>query len=186
MADKPQSAGDDHGLQKLRPDLLIGGEEPSRRPATSLLPPVIRHEFVLALLFAVGVFVLSMALDWFLLRQERWRPLSMSAISNLIFAIIAFVLVLRLIRYSRNQRQQVVQRLEVIDQMNHHIRNALQVISFSVRPSSHNDSEVAEMKQAVERIHWTLREILPKVEPEFAPFEGSGRHKGEGADRAPE
>jgi ABC-type multidrug transport system fused ATPase/permease subunit len=171
-------------LPELRPEALIGGEQPAGRRSDSVFPPI-QHPVVLALLFAAAAFALMTTLDWFLVRQEFWRPLTMSVISNLIFGVVLFLLMLRLVQYSRKQRRQVLQRLEIIDEMNHHIRNALQVISFNVRPTARNDFEMGEMKQAVERIHWTLREILPKVEPEFTPFEGSGRHKADGGAEPP-
>ncbi len=160
------------------PPVMIGAPSSTEQVRRTLWPDL-RHEVVVALAVAAGVFACTMALDWFLLRQERWRPLSMAGVSNLILSVITFVLVWRLVRYSQQQRREVMRRLEVIDEMNHHIRNALQVIAFNVRPTTRNDWEMIEMKQAVERIHWSLREILPKVEPEFAGFEGSAREKVE-------
>jgi predicted PurR-regulated permease PerM len=131
------------------------------------------HVFLLALLLAGAVACLTLALDWFLLRHEGWRPMAMATISDLILSLIAFVLLVLLLVRARQRRRQVVHQLEVIDQMNHHIRNALQVISFNARPVTRNDWELAEIKQAVERIHWTLREILPRLEPQYLPYEYS-------------
>jgi hypothetical protein len=39
--------------------------------------------------------------------------------------LIAGVLVFRLLQYERDRREQVRQRLEIIAEMNHHVRNAL-------------------------------------------------------------
>jgi hypothetical protein len=129
------------------------------------------HVFLLALLLAGVVACLTLAMDWFLLRYQGLKPMAMAAISDLILSLIAFALLFLLLGRARQRRHQVVHQLEVIDQMNHHIRNALQVISFNARPVTRNDWELAEIKKAVERIHWTLREILPKLEPQYLPFE---------------
>ena len=62
--------------------------------------------------------------------------------------------------YERRQRQNMIRKLEVIRLMNHHVRNSLQVISFAA--SSPNQKEPAkEVRAAMERIEWALREVLP-------------------------
>jgi len=43
--------------------------------------------------------------------------------------------------------------------MNHHIRNALQVIQYGLTGNSALPPE--HMKEAVKRIEWALREVLP-------------------------
>ena len=44
--------------------------------------------------------------------------------------------------------------------MNHHVRNSLQVISFAA--SSPQQEELGNnLRDAVERIEWALREVLP-------------------------
>jgi hypothetical protein len=137
------------------------------------------HVFLLALLLAVAIGCLTIVLDWFLLRHQGWKPMAMATISDIILSLIAFVLLLLLLLRARQQRRQVVHQLEIIDQMNHHVRNALQVIAFNARPVTRNDWELAEIKQAVERIHWTLREILPKLEPQYVPFESPKKQNEE-------
>ena len=44
--------------------------------------------------------------------------------------------------------------------MNHHIRNALQVITYATATQNQTDS-VALIGSSVERIEWALREVLP-------------------------
>jgi hypothetical protein len=44
--------------------------------------------------------------------------------------------------------------------MNHHVRNSLQVISFAASVPQQEALE-AEIRDAVERIEWALREVLP-------------------------
>ncbi len=166
-------------------DMASHSREPSPNPNVhaeeppSPLPhsPWLQHPFLTALGLAALVVAVTIALDWFLLRQERWKPMATAAISDFLLGGVAFVLLLFLLRAARERRKRIVQRLEIIDEMNHHIRNALQVIAFNVRPSTRNEAELGEITQAVNRIHWTLRDILPKVEPEYEPLDGSARPK---------
>lgn len=75
---------------------------------------------------------------------------------GLVGAALVYVLSLR-----EHQRQQYVEcRLRVIAEMNHHIRNALQVITFYSRQGQKQEVGIVE---AVERIQWALREVLPQL-----------------------
>ena len=44
--------------------------------------------------------------------------------------------------------------------MNHHVRNSLQVISFAASVPQQEALE-ADIRNAVDRIEWALREVLP-------------------------
>jgi 1,2-phenylacetyl-CoA epoxidase catalytic subunit len=75
---------------------------------------------------------------------------------GLVGAALVYVLSLR-----ERQRQQYVEcRLRVIAEMNHHIRNALQVITFYTHKGQKQEVGIVE---AVERIQWALREVLPQL-----------------------
>ncbi len=156
-----------------KPHLIEEGPSPLRQS------PWLQRPWLTALGLAALIVAGTIALDAFLLRQERWRPIATAAISDVLLGAVAFVLLLFLLRSAREQRKRIVQRLEVVDEMNHHIRNALQVIAFNLRPNARNQAELDEITQAVNRIHWSLREILPKVEPEYEPLDGSVRPKSE-------
>ncbi|MGE5322881.1 MAG: hypothetical protein ACM3SW_08470, partial [Actinomycetota bacterium] len=78
-------------------------------------------------------------------------------------------------------------RLRVIAEMNHHIRNALQVIAYHAW-SAKSEHEIASMNEAVNRITWALQEVLPqfpggeehappKLDPTGLPPSDHGRHK---------
>ncbi|HZU42568.1 MAG TPA: hypothetical protein VE994_07855 [Terriglobales bacterium] len=78
-------------------------------------------------------------------------------IDDICGAIIAGVLVYW------NERRRVrflTEKLKTIELLNHHVRNALQVITYSVYRQG-NTEQVAEIQDAVNRIDWALREILP-------------------------
>jgi hypothetical protein len=43
--------------------------------------------------------------------------------------------------------------------MNHHVRNALQTISYS--PYTEQEKQIRMIAESVSRIEWALREVLP-------------------------
>lgn len=117
---------------------------------------------VISLLFALFVFCVGLALDYLLL-VHRDSPVATVEVSDALAGLLAGVLFYKILDAGRRRRKLVLQRLETIDQMNHHIRNALQVISFSVHANQEHAQEVANIDRAVNRIQWALREILPKM-----------------------
>jgi hypothetical protein len=81
-------------------------------------------------------------------------------LSNLMVGLVGAALVYVLSLRERQRRQYVECRLRVIAEMNHHIRNALQVIAFYSRKDQKQEVGIVE---AVERIEWALREVLPQL-----------------------
>jgi len=79
--------------------------------------------------------------------------------SNALTAIVAGFLFFSLTNYERLRRKLVRERLSTIAEMNHHIRNALQVITYAT--AADNDESVELIRTSVERIEWALREVLP-------------------------
>ena len=64
-----------------------------------------------------------------------------------------------------NQRQQAaLLRMQVISEMNHHIRNALGAISLTT-DSIQNQQSVRVISESVDRIEWALREVLLRRKP---------------------
>ena len=76
--------------------------------------------------------------------------------------MIAALLVFRLLQYEMERRKRLRERIEAIANMNHHVRNALQVISLSAF-SAVDQQQLQAVRDSVNRIQWALREILPKV-----------------------
>jgi len=62
--------------------------------------------------------------------------------------------------YEHRQRHDIIRKLEVIRQMNHHVRNSLQVITTAASISERQELAKA-IHTAVERIEWALQEVLP-------------------------
>jgi len=77
--------------------------------------------------------------------------------------------------YEQRRNRFLMDRLRVIQEVNHHIRNALQVISYA--SAQHENERLRTMVcESSERIQWTLREIL-QGGPTLAS--GSGTIKNE-------
>jgi signal transduction histidine kinase len=93
------------------------------------------------------------------LGQHRERMVA-EGVSALLIGWLASALV----RIITERRQVTVARLEVIAEMNHHIRNALTAISLSASTIP-NEQSVRVIRESVDRIEWTLREILPRERP---------------------
>jgi hypothetical protein len=118
--------------------------------------------FLFAVLFALFVFASSLVLDDILLVHHD-SPLATVEISDALAGVLAGVLFFKVLSAGQARRRLVLQRLETISEMNHHIRNALQVISLTVHSKKEQADEVANIDRAVNRIEWTLRELLPKI-----------------------
>jgi signal transduction histidine kinase len=61
--------------------------------------------------------------------------------------------------YQRRQNRLLMQRLEVIADMNHHVRNDLQVIQYSAYMTKDKE-HIQRIEQSLGRIEWALREVL--------------------------
>lgn len=154
--------------------LVTQTQQRSESSLPYFLPFRIRRLYVVVLAVAAVFFIAGIGLDLLLIHAKGVSQLQAATILDAVFAVIVAGLFYTILVYDRDHRAKVVERLQTIDEMNHHIRNALQVISFNAHSQS-NESEIAEIKQAMDRIQWALREILPRVEPEFASFESSAR-----------
>jgi hypothetical protein len=96
-------------------------------------------------------------------------------LSNLMIGLVGATLVYVLSIRETQRRAYVECRLRVIAEMNHHIRNALQVITFYSRAGQKPEIGIVE---AVERIQWALREVLPQL-PGQTPRKKESQRVGE-------
>jgi signal transduction histidine kinase len=133
-------------------------EEPANRDGEFLR---VRRMILLSVLAASVVFLIGATLDWLLVHEHQSRMVAIS-FSDTLTAAIAGVLVFRILQYERERRERLRQKLEIIAQMNHHIRNALQVISLST-VSAADKEHLQAIRESMNRIQWALREILPKL-----------------------
>ncbi len=126
-----------------------------------------RRPWLVAIVFGVLMFICSLVLDLVFLYTHESTGLTVS-VSDALAGVVAGLLVWRLMALQADRQRRTDERLRIISDMNHHVRNALQVISYSVK-TSRGQQELDEITASVDRIQWALREVLPKVEPTFKP-----------------
>ncbi len=61
--------------------------------------------------------------------------------------------------YQRRQNRYLAERLEVIADMNHHVRNDLQVIQYSAYMTKDKEN-IQRIERSLSGIDWALREVL--------------------------
>ncbi len=115
----------------------------------------------------VALCLLVMGLVWMvgygfdrLLAHDGVARVDILLFTNGLTGIVAGLLFYSLTNYERLRRNLIRNRLRTIAEMNHHIRNSLQVITYA--NATGKTSESMEMiRNSVERIEWALREVLP-------------------------
>ena len=102
-----------------------------------------------------GIFILGVVLRTVL---DKLGVGGMPAlIDDLLIGILAGAMVFA---YERHQHKVILEKMRVISQMNHHVRNALQPIIYS--PYLKEQAEqVKIIQEGTRRIEWALREVLP-------------------------
>lgn len=116
------------------------------------------HDLTTGLLAALTMFVLTGGLDW--LAERNNIPEMSMWIGDVILSLIVGVLVTKMIGDARREKRRIFQRLLMIAEMNHNIRNSLEVIQLSAHVS-HDKEAIEEIDTAVNRIHWALKEFVP-------------------------
>jgi hypothetical protein len=118
----------------------------------------------------VGFIVFGVAAMWeWIAFQEGWSLLPMALVSDVIAGTLAGIFLFVVLQNARERRLAVAQRLATIREMNHEIRNALELIQLSAY-STHHQQAIATITNAVNRIQWTLREVIrPNKESETTP-----------------
>lgn len=91
---------------------------------------------------------------------RRWERLLAEGVS----AVIVALLTVRLMHAANQRREAALLRMQVISEMNHHIRNALAAICLTAE-STDNQQCVRVISESVDRIEWALREILLRQKP---------------------
>jgi hypothetical protein len=126
----------------------------------------VRSSRYAAYAFGLFVFAVGIVLDFVLIDMGAPRPL-MLLFDDFLTGVAGAFAAWLILRSEIRRRQQEVQRLRVLDETNHHVRNALQVMVLHVY--SMDGPRAAELRQAVARIEWTLQEVLPQIGPPGLP-----------------
>ena len=112
----------------------------------------------LCLLVMVLVWLVGFGFDR-LLAHDGVTRVDILLATNGLTGIVAGLLFYSLTNYERLRRNLIRARLRTIAEMNHHIRNSLQVITYA--NAARNEASVQMIRTSVERIEWALREVLP-------------------------
>src|SRR5437868_11978755 len=115
---------------------------------------------IVSVVTAVSVFVLDDGLDY-LFAVAGGRLREMLFVSDGITAAIIGLLTFYVLRLHQLRQAELRERLERIVEMNHHVRNALQVITFWAL-GDRDKTEIQIIKDAVDRIQWALSEVLAR------------------------
>jgi hypothetical protein len=102
------------------------------------------------------LFVLGTVLQG-LLRNQSLSGISLY-IDDLILGVLAGLVVFA---YEQRRYREIRDKIAMIAAMNHHVRNALQAISYS--PYTEQAKQIQLIQQSVNRIQWALREVLPGI-----------------------
>lgn len=122
-----------------------------------------RRSGLFSLLVAVIVSLIGVVLDRLLLKEGLPR-LDMLIFSNGLTGLFAGGLFFQMTREAKASRDMVAERMKTIAELNHHIRNALQVIKFlgGQKSSGLDQAQLQLINDSVDRIEWALREVLPR------------------------
>ena len=129
-------------------------------PAESLWS---RRSGLLTLLVVVVVSLIGIVLDRLLLKEGLPR-LEMLIFSNGLTGLFAGGMFFQMAREEKASRELVAERMKTIAELNHHIRNALQVIKFlgGQKRTGLDAVQLQLINDSADRIEWALRELLPR------------------------
>jgi signal transduction histidine kinase len=127
------------------------------------LPQWARSPFFLVGVSFVLVTVVGYALDRLLLDTglSRWHTI---LFSNAVTGAIAALFLAYRQQQHRRELELMQQRVQIVGDMNHHIRNALQVIVYFAQNAKDRES-ADRLRDSIDRIQWALREVLPRYTP---------------------
>jgi hypothetical protein len=140
-------------------------KQSSTSPVRSASPPdPLSWRFVLAAGVGVGlVCFLATELLRFLLVPDIGRGRE-RLLAEVLTALIVACLTAKLVHITKERNRLILARMQVISEMNHHIRNALSPVSLSLDATENQQLKLV-ISEAVDRIDWALREILPREMP---------------------
>jgi hypothetical protein len=93
----------------------------------------------------------------------RFYPSVGGLVHGAFMLLVVGGLIYTLLRYTNDRRAIDIERFRTVAECNHHIRNALQVLSLSARVQQGPGEASRHTADSVHRIELTLAEVLPKV-----------------------
>jgi hypothetical protein len=146
-------------FEPLHPQLVDPARLPQPYPPVHLLGTTIAAVAVTA---AGALFSRWLVRAWY-------HPLG-GLIHGSFMLLVVGGLVYALLRHESDRRTATIERLRIVAECNHHIRNALQVLILTGdAPTEQVTLGVQQVADAVHRIDLTLSEVLPRVLDEVHP-----------------
>lgn len=120
-----------------------------------------RVKLALGLLISIACITgVGFGFDRLLLREGVPRT-NVLLLSNLLTGVVAGLLLIQSKLRAIEKQRLLEHRLKKIAEMNHHVRNALQVVTFYGHMAQ--DEKAAQLiHESIQRIEWTLNEVLPR------------------------
>jgi hypothetical protein len=120
-----------------------------------------KHKLVFEfVLFAGFISAVGLGFDRLLL-QEGVPRVGVLVLSNMLTGLVGGALFLQTKIRAQEKQKLLEERLQKIADMNHHIRNALQVMVFYRHQITDPEAGLL-LQKSIERIEWTLEEVLPR------------------------
>jgi hypothetical protein len=112
------------------------------------------RRMAISALFGISVAAVGIVLEAF---AEGHPIIAIESLDNFSTAILTAMLVFA---YEQKRYRAAMEKVRIIAEMNHHVRNALQaIISCKVLPEQ--ERQVKMIAESVTRIEWALRKVLP-------------------------
>ena len=105
-------------------------------------------------------FLLTQGLHWLLFPLSNMDQLLRRMAGDALAAIVIGCLAYRVFRNLNERRRALYERLQLIAELNHHIRNALQVIQLSA-VTTQNERAIEQIDESVRRVSSVLHELAP-------------------------
>ena len=145
-------------------------EQETRYSQTSSLPflvpvqkaPTITNIVLRSAAVATGVFGVCILAQWLIYGKILGQD-SIRYTTPAIAAIVTGLATFRMLMMDRLQILAYIQRFQAIGEAHHHIRNALQSLSYQ-RYLTEDESAANRLLDAVNRIQWVLDEVFPRLE----------------------
>ena len=119
-------------------------------PGVTLPQPSYKKN-LLSVLFAISIFTLGIAVDR-LVAVSGWLAWLDDAAAAIAVGLLIYL-------FERHRERMLLERLQTIALMNHHVRNALQVLAYS-QYERDRTRQAQIIRDAILRIDWALKEIL--------------------------
>jgi hypothetical protein len=122
---------------------------PGKQPRFSLF-----HRMMISAFVGVSVAAAGIVLEAFV---EDHPIIAIESLDNLATALLIALLVFA---YEQKRYRAAIEKVRIIAEMNHHVRNALQtIVACKILPEQ--ERQIKLIAESVTRIEWALREVLP-------------------------